>query len=248
MNDEGKKSTLIAHNGTEKVTFEQLKGVATPPSTRFWRPVSHVELIETIKEGLSERGFVVEREDYAIGNEGQRLFGTMDLHGEGSTDLITDALGLRHDNVKRMAQQIIAGKRIFVCDNMAFSGDVTILKQKHTWGYNLRELIQRGLDSWQRKRVNMAQSIERMQNTPINDTTAQAILGKALYDGVTTFQVFKVAYDLYFEKAVRQPELYPDCAPRSAWGLHNAYTRAIKLSTINVQFETNIELGKLFNL
>lgn len=242
------KSTLIAHCGTEKVTLDQLKAIQTPASTRFWRPVSHVELIETIKDGLAERGFVVEREDYAIGNEGQRLFGTMDLHGEGSTDLITDALGLRHDNVKRMAQQIVAGKRIFVCDNMAFSGDTVIMRQKHTWGYNLRETIQRGLDSWQKKRVNMATSIERMQNTPINDTTAQAILGKALYDGVTTFQVFKSAYDLYFEKAVRQPELYPDCAPRSAWGLHNAYTRALKLSTVNVQFETNIELGKLFNL
>jgi len=131
---------------------------------------------------------------------------------------------------------------------MMLSGDVTILKQKHNWSYNLRSLIQRGIGAWQRKRVDMAVSVERMQNTPINDETARAMLAKALYDGVTTFQTFKLAYDLYFERSVLQPEAYQDCAPRSAWGLHNAYTRALKESQPNVAFNTNIALGRLFDV
>jgi hypothetical protein len=131
---------------------------------------------------------------------------------------------------------------------MALSGDVTVMRQKHNWSYSLRSMIQRGLDAWQRKRVNMIDGIERMQNTPLNDETARALLAKSLYDGVTTFQTFKIAYDLYFTRAVNQPELYADCAPRSAWGLHNAYTRALKESNPNVAFSTNVELGKLFKL
>lgn len=58
---------------------------------------------------------------------------------------------------------------------------------------------------------------------------AQALLAKSLYDGIITFQTFKVAYDLYFERAVTLPDQYPDCAPRTVWSLHNVPTRAFKL-------------------
>ena len=82
----------------------------------------------------------------------------------------------------------------------------------------------------------------------ITDREAQALLAKVLYDGAITFQTFKVAYDLYFERSVRQPELYPDCAARTQWGLHNALTRAFKLSTPNVQFNSTVAIGQEFEI
>lgn len=137
---------------------------------------------------------------------------------------------------------------MFVCDNMMLSGDVTLLKQKHTWGYSLRNLVERGLSLWQNKRERFIGNVERLVNTPITDDQARALLAKGLYDGVTTFQTFKIAYDLYFTKAVIQPELFADCAPRTAWGLHNAFTRALKESTPNAAFNTNIALGNTFGI
>ncbi len=37
----------------------------------------------------------------------------------------------------------------------------------------------------------------------VTDREAQALLAKTLYDGTITFQTFKVAYDLYFERGVK---------------------------------------------
>ncbi len=240
-------STLVAHRDTARVTYDNLKAIETPASTRYWKPVSHVELIDTMKEQLFARGFEVAKQDFAIGSEGRKLFGTLDL----TSDLmpgIGNALGFRHSNDKSMAIKIVAGGRVFVCDNMALSGDVTIMKQKHTWSYNLKDLIRRGLDIWQGKQAGMVRDINRLQETALSDEGAQALLARSLFEGVTTFQTFKQAYDLFFERAVRAPEQYPDCAPRTAWGLHNAYTRALKESTPNAQFNTTIELSKVFGL
>jgi hypothetical protein len=98
------------------------------------------------------------------------------------------------------------------------------------------------------KQSRFVADIDRLASIAVSDATAQALLAKALYNGVVTFQTFKIAYDLFFEKAVRQPELYADSAPRTAWGLHNALTRALKESRPNVAFDTTLDLANVFGL
>ena len=242
---EEKKAQLVSHIDTTLVTLAQLQVLPTPESTRYWRPIRHASLVETLKSELADMGFVVSREQFALGGNGAKLFGALDLANE-LVPGVAAALGFRHSNDKRIAIQVVAGGRVFVCDNMALSGDVTVLRQKHTWSYSLRDIIRRGLNAWQNKQSTFVNSIERMQNTPLSTLEAQALLAKCLYDGVTTFQTFKIAYDLYFDRAVDAPHEYPDCAPRTAWGLHNAYTRALKLATPNAAFSTTVALGKVF--
>lgn len=242
-------SSSLSASKSRKVSYQELSAIGTPESTHTWRPVSHTELIDTIKSELNTQGMIVVREEFAINPTGTRLFGTMDIEGRDLiAGAVASAIGFRHSNDKRMALYTVGGARVFVCDNMMLSGDVTIIRQKHNWSYSLRSSIQRGLQGWQNKRVSMINSIERMQNTPINDDTARSLLAKALFDGVTTYDTFKSAYDFYFVKGATQPELYPDCAPRSAWGLHNSYTRALKDANPNTAFDTNIALGRLFNV
>jgi len=239
-------SQLVAHRDTSKVTYEELKAIETPQSTRYWKPVSHVELIDTMVNDLKARGFGVAKQEFAVGGHGLKLFGTLDLDKVLVPD-VGMAVGFMHSNDKSIAIKIVGGGRVFVCDNMALSGDIMILKQKHTWGFSLKDLIRRGLDRWQGKQERLVGDIGRMQETKLSDIDAQALLAKSLYDGVTTFQTFKLAYDLFFERSVRAPEQYPDVAPRSAWGLHNAFTRALKESNANVAFNTTIELAKVFH-
>ena len=245
-------TTLISSKGkTERVQYGDLEHIATPPSSRYWRPVSHKQLVDTLTQEVYARGFEVSKADYAIGNDGLKLFGTMDLmpaNGRSLLSGIGNAIGFRHSNDKRVALQIVGGARVFVCDNMAFSGDATILKHKHTWNFSIRDLISHGLDIWTRKQGRMVADIERMARTPLSNEQAQSVMAKALYEGVTTFQTFKLAYDLFFERACTHPEQYQDCAPRTLWGLHNAYTRALKESTPNAAFNGTIELAKVFGL
>ena len=241
-------STLSAHTrGTQVVSYNDLALIPTPPSTRHWRPVSHIQLVDTLKRELQRFGFGIIREDYAIAKQGARLFGTFDL-GQNLLDGIGSAIGFRHANDKSISLQTVGGARVFVCDNMAFSGEMTVLRHKHIWGFNLADLIRRGLELWQNKQVRMVSDIQRLGNIAITDEQAQALLAKTTYDGMVTFQTFKLAYELFFERAVRTPEQYQDCAPRTVWSLHNAFTRALKESTPNTAFNTTIELSKVFGL
>lgn len=230
-----------------RVNIEQLKAIEPPDRTTSWAPVKHSELVNTFQVELESRGFEVVSTELAVSPNGNKLFGAFDL-SETIRPGILSAFGFRHSNDKRMKIKAVAGARVTVCDNMMLSGDMTVIGHKHTIGYNLRSTIQYGLDKWQRSRVNFANSIERMQNTPINDSVAQAMLAKALYEGVITHSLFKSAYEHYFEKAASQPEVYPDCVDRSLWGLHNSLTRALKEANPMSAFETNVELGKIFKL
>jgi hypothetical protein len=44
--------------------------------------------------------------------------------------------------------QIVAGSRVFCCDNLTLSGDLIVLKPKHTWGVHLGNRIILGLEKW----------------------------------------------------------------------------------------------------
>ena len=67
--------------------------------------------------------------------KGHWLFGVLDLAAEGGE--YGFAIGLRTGNDRSLALQLICGVRVFVCSNMAFSGDFLALKRKHTAGLSL---------------------------------------------------------------------------------------------------------------
>lgn len=240
-------ANLVSHVDTALVSYNDLKSIMPPNSTRYWNPTAHVELVDTLKSELVARGFGIAREQYAVGNNGLKLFGTFDLDGQILPG-IGNAIGFRHSNDKRIAREIVGGARVFVCDNMSFSGDTVIMHQKHTWFNHLKDGIKSGLDRWMGKQVRLCGDIQRLESTVVTDKDAQALFAKALFEGKITQKTFNIAYDLYFNKAAAQPESFADCAPRTAWGLHNAFTRALKESNANVAFSNTIELGKVFGL
>src|SRR5690242_9961944 len=127
-------STLIAHCGGTYRTRADLATIPTPARTDTWKPVPHHDLVSSLIDDMGRRGISVVREQYAtVGRDGAKLFGVMDLRVDGldSPDLST-SLGLRGANDRSMAIQVIAAARVFVCDNMAFSGSdgAVVLKKR----------------------------------------------------------------------------------------------------------------------
>jgi hypothetical protein len=117
--------TLVVHSGGKNRTRDELATLPTPEATDTWKPVPHYELVEPLIEGLTAHNIAVTREAYATsGPDDARLFGVLDL-------LIPDvavpdfgmSLGIRGSNDRSLAIQATAGARVFVCDNLAFSGD-----------------------------------------------------------------------------------------------------------------------------
>ena len=50
------QATLIAHCGAMKVTLEELRRIPTPDTTATYRPVPHIQLVETIQSRLDRYG------------------------------------------------------------------------------------------------------------------------------------------------------------------------------------------------
>jgi len=119
-------ANLISHVDTDIVTRQQLLAIPTPEPTATWRPIPHVELVDMLDRVLNHFSMHIREEQFALRRDGSVLFGVLQL-AWGETQDGVAALGLRTANNKTMSLQICAGLSVFVCDNMAFRGDMIAL-------------------------------------------------------------------------------------------------------------------------
>ena len=131
---------LLSHIDTDLVTREQLALVETPDATRSFKPVPHIELIDTLDHALQLNHITIRKEQFALRRDGATLFGVLQLAYADTPDGMA-ALGLRTSNNRTLSIQICAGLSVFVCDNMVFRGDLIALNRKHTSGLHLRTEI-----------------------------------------------------------------------------------------------------------
>jgi hypothetical protein len=171
---------LMAHAGSEKLTREQLGVILPPEPTDTFKPISHATLVEQVIEGLSFRHINVVRDEYAVSEDGMKLFGVMDL--EAGMDGARYSLGIRNANDKSMRLGLTVGYRVFVCDNMAFHGDFTPVLAKHSKHFVLADAIDIGLGRMQRNFDPMRKQIEGWQAKQLTDGSAKNIIYDAFLD------------------------------------------------------------------
>src|SRR6266446_4664122 len=168
------QSQLLAHCGTRKLTREELTAVPTPEGTSTHRPVPHHEIVGGLVETLSFRHIGVVRDEYAVSQDGMKMFGILDL--ETSFDGCRFAIGLRNSNDKSMRLALTVGYRVFVCDNMAFQGDFTPVLAKHTKRVNLVDILSIGVDRMQRNFEPMKNELEAWKATRIPHEAAKLVM------------------------------------------------------------------------
>ena len=173
--DRARPEAVLSHSASHLVTLDDL--AAIPAGDRMGphhRPVPHIELVSTVKQAFSRRGYAVAREQYSVSHENARLFGTLDLVPTTGASLVEGleggmAVGLRHANDQAFALGVIAGLRVFVCDNMAFSGGDRLLRRKHTTGLELVAEVERGLDGTFHSYRDLVQLVDQLRDTKLTD-------------------------------------------------------------------------------
>jgi hypothetical protein len=231
-------ATLTAHCGARKVTRNELLEIAVPDATRTHQPLSHFEIVEVLEEALSFRYLKIVRDEYAVSQDGMKLFGVMDLNAEFSGCRFS--IGLRNSNDKSMRLALTAGYRVFVCDNMAFSGDFTPLFHKHTKNLELKDSISIAVDRIQRGFEPLKKQVAAMRDQTITDDLVKLIIYEAFMDrsvkGLSKF-LMPLIHELYFNPK------HEAFAPRTLWSLSNAFTSAFKKLAPTRQFEVTARLG-----
>jgi|GEM_PF-119097 len=238
MNNTDSSAILVAHCGARKVTREELKEIPVPEATKTHQPLSHYEIIEVLEEALSFRYLKVVKDEYAVSQDGMKMFGVMDLNFEFSGCRFS--IGLRNSNDKSMRLALTAGYRVFVCDNMAFSGDFTPLLQKHTRKLELKDSISIAVDRIHRGFEPLKAQVELMREQGLTDEEVKLIIYQAFLDGKirgVPRHLLPLVHDLYFK-----PE-HESFVPRNLWSLSNAFTSAFKKLAPVKQFELTARLG-----
>jgi hypothetical protein len=77
---------LLSHVDTDLVTREQLALVETPDPTRSFKPVPHIELIDTLDKVLRQNQIAIRKEQFALRRDGSTLFGVLQLAYENTED------------------------------------------------------------------------------------------------------------------------------------------------------------------
>jgi hypothetical protein len=216
---------LCLHTGGEEVAFSAIQKVRTPDATETHFPIPHAELVNRVRVGLSNARLEIVSESHALAKDGDRYFGLFQISKPGM-DLKDYSLvmGLRNSHDKRFPAGITVGSQVFVCDNLAFSGEIK-LARKHTVNIfrDLPGKVADGIGRLSQAWVSQARRFDAYKETELNDRRdVDSLLVRAIENGaITKTQITDVLNEW------RTPT-HQDFAPRTVWSLFNAFTEVSK--------------------
>ena len=220
-----RKAKLCLHTGGQEVKFSDLFNVATPSATDTYMPIPHHDLVSRVTSGLAAANLEIVESSHALSKEGARYFGLFQIAQAGGLDVRDYGLvmGLRNSHDKTFPAGITVGSQVFVCDNLAFSGEIK-LARKHTLNImrDLPGVISKAIgklgDAW----VSQDKRLEAYRETSLSDTQANDLILRAFRNRACV--VTNIA-DVVREWDTPSHEEF---AARNVWRLFNAFTEASK--------------------
>lgn len=232
--------SLVVHRGGHLVTKDELALVPIPEATGSYIPVPHNNLADTLstigQDILS--GFVLHKEQYALAREGNQLFGVhvfKNTHSE-----LGLSIGFRNSYDKSMAIGIAIGAEVFVCDNLALTGDITIMK-KHTanvW-QGLEDAAISTLYRSQKNFEKIVADSESMRGVTIGDDEAFRMIGLLFGHGILSPRQLPVVKNEWMNPS------HDAFKPRNIWSFYNAATESLKSCPPIMIMEKHIQLHSM---
>lgn len=235
------RRAALSHKDSNLVTRAELMRISAPEPTGTWKPIPHYELADMLDQVLAQQCIHIREEQYALRRDGAVLFGVLEL-AYGESEEGTAALGLRTANDKSLSIQICAGLAVFVCDNLAFRGDLIALCRKHTSGLNLREELAGAILRFQEHFGRLTGEVEALKRRELADVEAKAMIHDVFARGMMPLRLLPEASRSYFDPQISAFE------PRTAWSLHNAFTAAAKAMPMTTRLPAIQSVGKLFGM
>ena len=214
-------------------------------------PVRFDNLVDKLEMGCNffGRKWNPETLQIALAGDNQRLFGIVQLEGEevipGEVGM---AMGFRASTDMSVSLRTTAGGRVFVCDNLCFSGQEQILSKKSTKNLNLTASIIGGLETFFGKDLAIKGLIENARSTIISERDVKALLWDTMHDKLVPQKYFGAAHEFYFNGEYKDVKA-PECVQYKGtlWGLHNAFTRVLKSEPLVKRYPATQKLGKLLS-
>jgi hypothetical protein len=128
---------------------------------------------------------------------------------------------------------------VFVCENLAFSGDFTPVLAKHSKHFSLQDSLAVGVDRMQRSFEPMRLQVETWREQQLTTATAKLVIYRAFVEGELDAprHLAQAVHQLYFNPR------HAEFQPRTMWSLSNAFTSALKQLDPIPQFKATAKLG-----
>ncbi len=231
MNDLESTSVLIAHKGAHAIDREGLALLPTPPPQGPKHvPVPHIELVDLITAEAQRLGLRIGKERFAVGRSkdegrypGTALFGVMDFRApEGASR--SRSIAFRASNWRELGIRLVAGQRVFCCDNMALSGDEVVLSRRHTSGLDLERELREGFERFLEQGDTLERRIRRFQETTVGPEEATRLF----LDSPIPERLKLRSLETFFNREEWGADLYLPGCPRNLDQVENAFTRVAR--------------------
>lgn len=181
---------------------------------------------------------------------GARMFGLMGLslrHDEGAEDAVQAIVGIQNALDGSGRAQVCVGNRVFICDNMAFSGDLMI---SHRHSKNIAKTMYGAIHGIIRDTIDRFRKDVELRDLLKNqyvglDEGFRILAELAAADAFDNMKQFNNAVRQY-----RWPQYGVFASDESLWSVYNAATWGVKsnCSPLGVIESTNIITSKFREL
>lgn len=213
---------------SKRIERGDLTKIATPSSTETWVPIPHARFLDTIEKCLTRSGLTTVTEAHGVTHEGRRYFGMLQVQNGSTPGDYSVIVGLRNAHDKRFNAGLAVGARVFICDNLSFSGEIQI-GRKHTRFINrdLPQLIESAVGRIGDLRRSQDERFIAYKGKTLSDARVNDILIQSLDARVVPASRIPAVLEEY-----RNPGHEEFKEKRNAWRLFNAYTEVLKGSNI----------------
>ena len=218
---------LMTHCGAHKMPLEEIASLPVPAAQGpRHQPVPFYEFIEGVKHTLMQADIGIDDEAYAVYNN-ERLFGLLQvsLLDHGSLTDYAFMVGLRGSHDQSMSRGLAVGSRVFVCDNLAFSGE-HVIRTKQTLNVSKRmpSLIHRAVDQLPGMFQVQQDLFDDFRRHTLSDHRADAMLTDMVRQNILPVTKLKPLLDEWDNPTFEEH----DEDGQTLWSLHNAFTQVLK--------------------
>lgn len=228
-----KNGTLYAHCGGYAASLDQVADVATPAATGTHYPIPHIMLVEQLQSQIIAAGYEIEEQAFALQTAkdvtNANLFGLLQLRHTSSDYAL--AVGVRNSHAMMFSASLALGSRVFVCDNLALSGEIKI-GRKHTLNImrDLPSVVGVAVGRLSDERTRQDERFLAYQSTEIDQITYDhALLDLVRTRAVSASDIGKVVKQI--ENPTHKAHLN-EAGNATVWTVYNAITETIRGQSI----------------
>lgn len=228
---------ILMHRGGELVTRDQLDLIPVPEPTESYIPVSHYHLADkflTISKDIL-RDYILIGENYGIARQGNQLFAVLKFKSDKSEMGLSIAFRNSYD--KSMAIGLAIGASVFVCDNLALTGEIVVMKKhtKNVW-VELEETAIATIYKSQKNYEQIVADAEAFKALSLENLEAFQLMGVLFGNNIISPRQMTVLKSEWLRPR------YEQFRPRNMWSFYNAGTESLKSSPPASIMEKHIQL------